>query len=695
MGINNLLIASVFATGISSIAVQIITVREFLTQFSGNEITISLVLFCWLMIGGLGSLVSKIFPKRSASLYSVIAMLTAIFPLIHITAIRVLRDIAFIHGESPGFYPIFLFVLTLSAPYAFLIGFILPHALAVIRERERQFTAGELYVTDNMGDIAGGALCSFVLIYYLSPFKIVALSSFLLIGISLLLLFRLRRYVTLIMTLVVAVVFFALAFSKGFEWSTLSYQYGPNVETYRESPYGRIVLTRERGEYTLWESGNPVFSTFNIAAAEEKVHYPLCQLQRVEDVLLISGGMGETFTEIMKHRPRHVDYVELDPALIEVAAQSGLLGSQGDISLIPADGREHIAHTERRYSAIIVDLPEPDTFQVNRFYTKEFFEGAKEKMVRGGVLSFSLIANPNYLSDVRVKKLSSIFNTVKQCFGNVLLIPGEEIYFLARDGELTADIPSALKKRNIATTYVEGFYYGNVTGERIKFINESVDSAEAINTDFRPRIMNIMFEEWFRKYGTSPHWFMAGLLGVVIGYLILIKREEYVLFSTGFAAMGVEMLVLFSFQVIYGYVYLKVGAIITAFLLGLLPGAILGNRLKKRGKGMLIRAEIGMIVLLLAYLTWATFFQSAMPESVFLLYGFAFSLLCGLQFPVAAEMIGEEQSPAAGLFAADLVGAGAGTLAIGTLLIPLFGIQAAVVALILIKTISTLVILKG
>lgn len=70
-------------------------------------------------------------------------------------------------------------------------------------------------------------------------------------------------------------------------------------------------------------------------------------------------------------------------------------------------------------------------------------------------------------------------------------------------------------------------------------------------------------------------------------------------------------------------------------------------------------------------------------------------MLCGVQFPVAAEIIGEERSPAAGLLAADLVGAGAGTLAIGTLLIPLLGIQAAVVALILLKAASTVVILKG
>jgi len=83
------------------------------------------------------------------------------------------------------------------------------------------------------------------------------------------------------------------------------------------------------------------------------------------------------------------------------------------------------------------------------------------------------------------------------------------------------------------------------------------------------------------------------------------------------------------------------------------------------------------------------------PEFVFFLYGFFFSMLCGVQFPVAAEVIGEERSPAAGLFAADLVGAGIGTLAIGTLLIPLLGVQAAVAALILLKAASTAVLLKG
>jgi spermidine synthase len=488
--------------------------------------------------------------------------------------------------------------------------------------------------------------------------------------------------------------FFTLAFEKRFELWTLYNQYGPNIVNYQESPYGRIVLTEEKGQYSFWESGTPIFSTFNVINSEEKIHYPLCQLDKIEDVLLVSGGMGETFNEILKYFPRRIDYVELDPALIKMATQSGLLSPGGKVTIIPTDGRRYIADTNKRYSAIILDLPEPDTFQINRFYTSEFFDKAKRILKKDGILSFSLIANPTYLSEVRVKKLSSIFNTVKKYFHNVLLIPGEEVYFLASDGKLTADIPLKLRKRSITTSYIDGFYYGNVTKERIKSINESINPDEFINTDFHPRVINIMFKEWFKKYGTSPNWFIATLIGLLVFYVSLIKKEEYLLFSTGFAVMGVEMLILFSFQVIYGYIYLKVGAIITCFLLGLLPGAVLGNRWKKRGKDMLIMAEAGMILLLMTYLIWVTFYQCMMPEIVFFLYGFTFSMLCGVQFPVAAEIIGEKKSPAAGLFAADLVGAGAGTLAIGTLLIPLLGIQAAIIALIFIKIASTLVILK-
>jgi hypothetical protein len=60
---------------------------------------------------------------------------------------------------------------------------------------------------------------------------------------------------------------------------------------------------------------------------------------------------------------------------------------------------------------------------------------------------------------------------------------------------------------------------------------------------------------------------------------------------------------------------------------------------------------------------------------------------------VAANIIGERQSPAAGCLAADLTGAAVGPVATGTLLIPLWGIQSAIIFLILIKISSNMVVL--
>jgi spermidine synthase len=214
----------------------------------------------------------------------------------------------------------------------------------------------------------------------------------------------------------------------------------------------------------------------------------------------------------------------------------------------------------------------------------------------------------------------------------------------------------------------------------------SLDRGEFQNTDFAPRLMNIVFHQWFLKHGSTPRYFFLGLLAFTILYLTFMRKEEYVIFSTGSAIMGVEMLVVFSFQVLYGYVYLEIGAIVTAFLLGLLPGALIGNMVGSKDRNKLLLSEVLLLGLLVVYLVWVKHFRSEVPTPfVFWMYCVAFSFLCGFQFPVAAGLIGERNSPAAGLLAADLCGAGVGTVATGTLLIPLWGIETAVIFLILIK----------
>jgi spermidine synthase len=136
-----------------------------------------------------------------------------------------------------------------------------------------------------------------------------------------------------------------------------------------------------------------------------------------------------------------------------------------------------------------------------------------------------------------------------------------------------------------------------------------------------------------------------------------------------------------------------VGAIITAFLLGLLPGALLGNDQYGRTQGRLVVSEVILLCLLLVFFTWSSFFRGELPSLCFLAYGFLFSFFCGYQFPLVTSLIGEKESPAASCLAADLTGAAVGTLITGMLLIPLWGIQSAIFFLILVKISSNILIL--
>ncbi len=693
MSLRRLIIWSIIATGISSVTTQLLTIREFLTQFHGNEITISLVLFSWLLLTGLGSLFAKAIKRPSVKTYTLLVFMIAFWPLFQIIVIRVFREMLFIHGSSPGFYTIFLYIVITIAPYCLLVGLILPYSQKVLNYNNCHFESGDLYITDNIGDILGGALFSFVLVYWLKPFPTIALTSGALIMTALLLLVRSQSHVVLLLAFAFLPLFYYYALNRGFEIHTLSSQYG-DVVRYIESPYGRIVVSREGPQHTFWESGAPLYSDSNVVNSEEKIHYPLCQLEKAENVLLVSGGLGETLAEVSKYGPAHVDYVELDPYLTDAALELDILRKAPFLEIKNTDGRRYIKTTDRRYDAIIIDLPDPDTFQINRFFTREFFSLAKRALRGNGVISMGVGYSENFLSEIRKKKISTLYNTARLYFRNVIFVPGQKAYLICSDGDLSMDIPARLRSKSIKTSYIEGFFYGNVTEDRVSQLREAIDMGEGINTDFEPRLISIVFQEWFTKYATSPGYFIVALSVLSLIYIVLLRREEYILFSTGLTAMGVEMLVIFAFQAIYGYIYLQIGAIVTAFLLGLLPGAILGNTWRRRDSSRLMASEILLLSLLVVFFIWVAYFRNELHPLYFLAFCFLFSLLCGFQFPVVAGIIGEQSSPAAGCLAADLFGASVGTLVTGTILIPLWGIKIAVIFLILVKISSSIVALS-
>jgi spermidine synthase len=684
----------VIATGISSVVTQLLIIREFLAQFQGNEFIIALILFNWLVLGGIGTILARWVTRdlraATANRLGWLSLILAGMPAVQILAIRFLRDIFFIHGSSVGFYPTFSYSFLIIAPYCLMVGFVLPYSLFVIRAEKPDYPGARIYIIDNLGDVSGGALFSFALVFLVTPLKAVFLGNLPLLLTAFLLLSRNFSRSRIAIYLGTGSTFIILIAGIFLEPASL-FQPSGKLVYYKESRYGRIEVQKDQEQFTLFVGGVPQFGSQNLSMAEETIHYPLAQLSRVQNILLISGE-GGMMTELEKYHPASIDYVELDPKVAEVEFRFKMIKKISGLKVINQDGRAYLADSNKIYDAIIVNLSEPDTYQINRFFTDRFFDLARRHLARHGVLSFAMKGFENYLAEPQRQKLSSLYNTVNDYFKHVLLLPGQKIFFLCSSQPLNIDIPALLARKNIPTRYIKGYYYGNLTHERIERLNALIDPLTPKNRDDYPQLMRLMFQQWFAKFSTSPNGFIAILALVCMVYLIRISAEEFVLFSTGFTVMGSELLVIFAFQIFFGYIYFQIGLIVTVFLAGLLPGAWFGHRFRYRSKQTLAFAD-GFLILLMGVLIVALRQGSYhLPVSFFLFYGFVVSLICGFQFPVALYLRGGDAPAVTQTFSADLIGAAFGTLMTSVVLIPYFGIIWAAAGLIGLKLLSLMVI---
>jgi spermidine synthase len=460
---------------------------------------------------------------------------------------------------------------------------------------------------------------------------------------------------------------------------------------YEESRYARLIVQKQGDQATLFADGRPISGSHQIAQAETAVHYPLSQLGPSPRILLISaqGGMLE---EIRKYHPQAVDFVDLDPMAAQMQIEYGIMNPIAHLRSIHMDGRRWLSTTDSTYDAILVNLPDPDTFQLNRFFTDRFYSLAAQRLAGDGILSFHVQGFANTMTDHQRHKLASLLATARTHFRHVRPLPGERIYFLCRQRPIDVDIPARLADKGISTRYIEAFFYGDVSAERIAALDREVDLTVRLNRDKSPFLMRLALVQWFDKFGATPVYFIFALALTMSAFLWRRSQQELVLFTSGWALMGGEILLIFAYQIFFGYIYLQLGGLVTVFLLGLLPGAWLGYRWKPRTANMLLISEI-LLVFLMAMV--AGLFQwggDGLPSGVYYLWGFLISSVCGFQFPQALILLQDTDPSATRLFSADLLGAACGALVTGTVLVPYLGLVGAALALMGVKLINLAIV---
>lgn len=736
---------AVFAFGFASMAGQILLLRELIVVFYGNELSVGIMLASWLFWVAIGSWVinniSHFIEKGLKTtgppylLFSSLLIAVSIILPLSIFLVRNIKNFLNVSaGEIIGLIPMSISSFFVLAPICLLFGFLFALSCRIVsyKSEKAPVDVGRVYIVEAIGAAFGGLAFVFIFVYFLTPLQIAIFVGILNMLAALLLTdfkenpLRWKAYFYPMILLSSLLIYGAQYFDfciRQLQWKNFE------LIDIRDSVYGNIALTKLGSQLNLFENGLLVSSTQDPLTAEEAVHYALLEHPNPKMVLLIGGSLNGSLDETLKHPVEKIDYVELDPAIMKVAKDNypkELLKALKDtrVTFHHIDGRLFVkkmsAEKSVKYDVVILILPNPFTAQLNRFYSLEFYCEVKTILDKDGIFSFGVTSSENYISPEQGQFLGCLYRTLKNEFQDIKVLPGDYNYFLASPtkGILSYDpkiLLDRLKGRNLDLKYVREYYLPfKLNPQRIEYVENAIKEVPGtkVNYDFRPIGYFYDMVLWTTYFKPDIKNFLGGLEKITSKAIALILFLAFAILSifqfvtkkfknlpiavsigtTGFSEMLFQIVVILSFQVIYGYLYYKIGLIFATFMLGLILGSTLAIRVLAKEKNlskiyMATQLSICLYPLILPPIfislsrARADIAHSFGIETLFSFLPIVAGFIGGLQFPLANKISlgqkGHIGKIAGLLYGVDLLGACLGALLTSTVLIPIIGINAA------------------
>jgi spermidine synthase len=734
------------AGGFAALTVQVLLLRELMVAWRGNEMSFGITLSVWLGLSALGSLIYGPTAQRrsfsASSLGRALLALGALAPATLLLARFVPRLLGVRAGELTSLGPLVAAAVVSLAPFTILAGFIFALAVSVAsRATDRPEAAiGEVYVLEALGAVAAGLLMSFILLPHLEPLRIALLATTATSVLAGTLLAATTERPRLLRALAAPAMLVALsailvgrpgtsidAWTVSRQWKELGFRARTN------SIYGLVVATQDGTQRSIYESGVLVASAPDRLAAEEAIHFPMLEHPAPSRVLLIGGGLGGAIGEVLKHPSvTALDYVDLDPEVIATASRE--FGGEMTAGLADPrvtthfqDARFFVKRARAAYDVVILNVPDPTTAELNRFYTAEFFAEVRSILAPGGVFGLRLSSSESYVESELADVLACVAGTLKGVFPGSIVIPGEPCHMIAggAPGTLTRDpavLSARVAERRLDLVFVRDYYLADRLAEdRIAYIDGSIArGARSTNRDLHPfctylnlALWNKEFGGWERPFVVAPRILTLPSVGAASLCLAALlaapalsrRRRDRALrrnvfasvLVVGFTELALEVAALLAFQSLYGYVYHWLAVIVAAFMAGLVLGGRCGVAIARAARGVWRLAAVQLGIALVPLALWAVVSRVAsLPAAgleagafLFPLIVVASAVLAGMEFPLAARVcaVSSTESAATGgrLYAADLLGAACGATLAAVFLLPVMGLGRAMLALTLMN----------
>jgi spermidine synthase len=430
---NRWLLALLFATGLTSMGMEVVWVREF-TPFAGTMVyAFAAILGVYLAATFVGSCLYRRWGGNQTpedSLLWTLLPLCALLPLV---------------AANPEFQLYWMLRLLLGiAPFAGLLGFLTP--MLVDRwAGGSPALAGKAYAVNVMGCILGPLLAGFVLLPWIS-----------------------ERWSLLLLTLPWVAVGLrpAASFRPSRSWAirVASYALLPAVVVIflgnvdYEQKFSRDTRVMRDSTATVVATGSGMrkrllvngYVTMTILTPITKVmaHMPLAFLDRPpQNALVICFGMGTTFRSALSWGIP-VTVVELVPSVPRLFgffhSDASEVLSSPLAHVVVDDGRRYLERTTEQYDVITIDPPPPvEAAGSSLLYSEDFYDVVRQHLRSGGILQ-------QWLDTGDRQDVAAVARALSQSFPYVRAFsygPGRGFHFLASDQPLPARTASELVSR--------------------------------------------------------------------------------------------------------------------------------------------------------------------------------------------------------------------------------------------------------
>ncbi|MCX5654638.1 MAG: fused MFS/spermidine synthase [Planctomycetota bacterium] len=409
-----------------------------------------------------------------------------------------------------------------------------------------------------------------------------------------------------------------------------SFAVGLDLVESKDSRYHNLAVGRLGDQFSLYANGVVAATWPNHTDLAVEANLAACEAVRRNRILVLGGGAEGLLKELLRYKPETLDYVTLDPQLAAVigpyladADRLALAGLGEHVHF--EDIRRFVNHAaaarENPYDFIFLAAAEPASTLEARLYTEEFFRELASILSPDGVLAFALHGSVGYWGPEPTAYVASIVQPLQRVFPDTLLTFGypTRCFAAKRKGVLTdsgAELARRYEAAGVQSPHFDPLWFKGGsdlldTEKRAALTEALAKGAGAIpNTDDRPSAAMYHMRFWLQT-GASSHACTEGPArqrSDVLGFLLGL-RLEWVLMAavaatalaagaglvrgraglaraaitwsvatTGFATMALEIVLLNTFQTLYGYVYGQVGLVIGVFMFGLVLGSWAMNR---------------------------------------------------------------------------------------------------------------------